>query len=102
MSRKRENIFNQCDECLDIDIPNIPPFYNIIRYKDIFKLFKENTPLPNELILKIIELSETYSKCTFCKTKLCQFHTERAQKYGKYYRHYDCNMCDQCCWFEVG
>ena len=41
-------------------------------------------------------------KCTFCDTILGGYHSQRAKYYGKYYKHYDCYMCDNCCWCEVG
>lgn len=95
-----ENIFNHCEECIDLDIP-IYKCSNLERYKKIFDIFKKNSLLPNELILKIIELSVTYDKCSFCDTKLCGYHTQRAEYYGKYYKNYECKMCNSCCWREV-
>ena len=40
-------------------------------------------------------------KCTLCKIDLCEVHLKRAAHYGKYYRHYELNMCSACCWWEV-
>ena len=98
---KKENKYNYCLECIDLDLPNLKS-EPLDKFKKIHIILQENSPLPNELIFKIIELSINYMKCTFCDTILGGYHSQRAKYYGKYYKHYDCYMCDNCCWCEVG
>lgn len=94
----RENPYNYCDECIDLDLPNFvsPP---IKRLKTIFDILKKKTKLPNEIILIIIEKTCDYTICSKCqKIKLCNYHTQRAQYYGHYYGYGNTTMCGNCCW----
>ena len=46
--------------------------------------------------------SNTCHKCNSCQKWLCETHSQRALKWGLYYRRVHCyRMCDQCCWWEI-
>ena len=97
-------IYSKCTECHDLS--NLPEslwykqYSTFIKNKKIANLLY-STILPTEICDKIVELSQEYFKCSFCKTKLCQIHMERAKHNGFYYKRINCIMCDQCCWWEV-
>ena len=97
----RENVYNYCDECIDLEIPNFKS-EPIERFKKIEVILKDNTPLPIEIILKIIEQSNDYKICSCCrKTKLCHYHTQRSEYYGNYYGFGKSTLCSNCCWFHI-
>ena len=97
-------IYSKCCECHDLS--KFPKslwdreYSTFMKNKSIAEILY-STKLPTEICDKILEMSQDYYKCSFCNTKLCRTHMERAKHYGLYYRNSDCLMCDQCCWWEV-
>ena len=99
-------IFTECDECF---------YHSSMKMSHIFnKPYRENLEkndilinlgLPPEISQKIIKLSYNIETCDYCiqnKTKLCNYHVNRAKGNSYYYRNsINKKMCDQCCWWEV-
>jgi hypothetical protein len=95
--------YTDCHECSDLDLAelgiNVYDTHKAnIQKRDI--LFKQG--IPEEMCQIILKKANTLTKCSFCNTKLCDHHTQRAKNNGQHYRHISCLMCDQCCWFEIG
>lgn len=94
--------FTTCDECNYIKCLGIDHNLNE-DYKQTLEIFNIlSTNLPNELVFKIILMSnQNITNCDYChKTQLCEKHYNRAIHWGKHYRGSGA-MCDSCCWWEV-
>ena len=84
--------YNECKECIEF-----PKSNSILTYDAIFKVLK-SLNLPPDICYKIIELSVNYNYCSFCETKLCDYHSTCAKYYLKHYKGYDHGyMCNKCC-----
>ena len=87
-------IFCECDECNHFHyLPEdhrLNYIYNL-DYQKMCILTKCNLPI--NIAIKIVKMSQIYTTCVRCPTKLCQTHTNRARENG--------GMCCQCCWEEI-
>ena len=87
-------VFCKCDECNYFhNFPLTHRLNNVFNldYEKMLSL-KQRT-LPTEIATKIVRMSQVYTTCVRCNTKLCESHANRARQNG--------GLCSQCCWEEI-
>ena len=87
-------VFCKCDECNYYDHFPLTHRLNYIFNLDYEKMLTlKQCTLPTEIATKIVRMSQVYTTCVRCNTKLCESHANRARQNG--------GLCSQCCWEEI-
>ena len=87
-------VFCKCDECNYLDYFPLTHRLNYVFNLDYEKMLTlKQCTLPTEIATKIVRMSQVYTTCVRCNTKLCESHTNRARQNG--------GLCSQCCWEEI-